>query len=221
MELLAVAGLCVQLGLVGAVMPCPLAANIAAVSFLARRVSSPAMVLLSGALFAAGQLAVYLLLGALIGWAAMAPHALGAFLQRYISRLIGPLMILAGIAVLQLIPLGRGLPVSRALRRAAESLGLAGAALLGVALALAFCPTTAMLFFGQVVPLAVRHGRYLLLPAAYGVGAAVPVIVTAWMLAFAANRIAALYHRLEAFEKWARRVTGCVLIAAGFYEMLA
>ena len=43
------------LGVLTSISPCPLATNIAAISFLGRRVGSPRAVLLSGLLYTAGR----------------------------------------------------------------------------------------------------------------------------------------------------------------------
>ena len=51
------------LGLLTAISPCPLATNIAAVGYLARRVDDRRAVLRNGLLYTLGRLAAYTLLG--------------------------------------------------------------------------------------------------------------------------------------------------------------
>ena len=54
------------LGILTSISPCPLAANITAVSFVARRVGSPLRVLLAGLLYTLGRAITYLVLGVLL-----------------------------------------------------------------------------------------------------------------------------------------------------------
>jgi cytochrome c biogenesis protein CcdA len=95
-----------------------------------------------------------------------------------------------------------------------------GAGILGLVFALAFCPVSAGLFFGGLVPLAVEQNSPLLLPLVYGIGTALPVIVFAALLAAGARRLGEALDRVQVFERWARRVTALVFIAVGIYETL-
>jgi cytochrome c-type biogenesis protein len=92
--------------------------------------------------------------------------------------------------------------------------------MLGAVFALSFCPVSAALFFGSLLPMAVKAESSILLPAIYGVGTGVPVLLFAVLIASGAHRIAAAYDRLTAFEKWARRITGTVFILVGIYYSL-
>jgi cytochrome c-type biogenesis protein len=205
------------LGLQTALSPCPLTGNIAAMSFLARRVDRPMRVLGAGLLFAAGQMLAYSALAGLIVSALIADSDIATALQRYVSRLAGPLLVATGVFVLGLVPLPVNVGVSERLRLRAEGLGLAGALVFGVLLALAFCPTTAALYFGQLIPMSIRVQSSVLLPATFALGATLPVLVFAFLIAFAANRVGTAFGRLAAFERWFRGFTGVLLIAAGVY----
>lgn len=208
------------LGLQTAMSPCPLTANIAAMSFLARRVDRPMRVLFAGVLFALGQMLAYSILAGLIVSALMADSDIAALLQRYVSKLAGPLLIATGVFVLGLVPLPVHIGVSECLRLRAEKLGLLGALAFGILLALAFCPTTAALYFGQLIPLSIRLHSPMLLPAAFALGAALPVLLFAFLLAFAANRVGSAFGKLAVLEHWFRRITGALLVGAGVYLTL-
>lgn len=60
--------------------------------------------------------------------------------------------------------------------RIIERVSPAGAFLLGMALALAFCPESAVFYFGMMLPLSIAHNQPLLFPALYAVAASVPVV---------------------------------------------
>ena len=208
------------LGLQTAMSPCPLTANIAAMSFLARRVDRPLRVLSAGLLFALGQMLAFSALAGLIVSALLADSDIAAALQRYVSKLAGPLLIATGVFVLGLLPLPVNVGVSERLRLRAEKLGLLGALIFGILLALAFCPTTAALYFGQLIPMSIKFHSSVLLPATFAFGAALPVLIFAFLIAFAANRVGAAFGKLAAFERWFRRLTGTLLILAGVYLTL-
>ena len=86
------------LGILTAISPCPLATNIAAVSFISRATGTPRKVLLSGFAYAAGRVAAYVLLAALLLSGLLASGTVARALQRYLSVALGPLLILIGVA---------------------------------------------------------------------------------------------------------------------------
>ena len=110
--------------------------------------------------------------------------------------------------------------MSEKLAARAERLGLLGAGLLGMLFALAFCPVSAALFFGSLFTLALRHSSPVLLPALYGLGTALPVVVFAVLIALSANLVGRFFKKLSAFEWWARRATGAVFVLAGIHLSL-
>jgi cytochrome c-type biogenesis protein len=215
------AGSAAWLGVLASICPCPLATNIAAISFLARRVQRPRAVLLSGLLYTAGQAAAYVGLGAILVAGLTASADVSLFLQKYVSRLLGPVLILAGMAILGL--LGERLSISLAGLGAQERArrgGAGWAAAMGILLALSFCPGTAAIFFGGLVPLATAQQSRVLLPLAYGLGAAAPVAAVAFLAAYAAGAMGKAFNRLRQFERWARAITGAIFILVGIYYSL-
>ena len=52
-----------------------------------------------------------------------------------------------------------------------------------MAFALAFCPVSAALYFGSLIPLAVQSKSAVVLPTVYGIGTALPVFVFAVIIA--------------------------------------
>ncbi len=91
------------LGILTSISPCPLATNIAAVSYVGRHVGKPGTTLLAGALYSAGRIVAYVVLGAAAVWSLMSVVAASSFLQGTFSRLLGPLLILVGLLLLGII----------------------------------------------------------------------------------------------------------------------
>lgn len=222
-ELVLAIGSALWLGVLTSLSPCPLATNIAAVSFLGRRVDSPLMVLGGGLLYALGRTAAYVALGTLLLAGLMSAPGLSSFLQRHMSRLVGPLLILVGLFLLEALSLR--LPARTAsggrLRDRLASRGMWGAAPLGALFALSFCPVSAALFFGSLVPLALQAQSPVLIPTTYGAGTALPVVLFAVSIALGARGLGLALKRLALIERWSRRVMAVIFIGVGVYMTLA
>lgn len=209
------------LGILTSISPCPLATNITAISYIGKRVDRPRLVLAAGLLYTLGRMAAYIALALLILSSLASVPALSTFLQRYMNILLGPLLILAGMVLLEMVPVvfaGSGL--SEKMQARADRGGIWGAGLLGVVFALSFCPVSAALFFGSLVPLAVNHGSPVIMPCLYGLGTALPVVFFSLLLAFSAHRLSRAFNMLTRFEKWARRGTGALFLLVGIWFCL-
>ena len=155
---IAAAGAAFWLGVLTSMSPCLLATNVAAISFLARKVERPRYVVASGACYMLGQSVAFVLLAMLIVSSLVSGPMISHWLQKYSYRLLGPVLVLAAIFLLDLIELKpRGGRLKRWAQQWAADEGFWVAALLGLAFAMSFCPTTAALFFGSLIPLAVAH----------------------------------------------------------------
>jgi cytochrome c-type biogenesis protein len=209
------------LGILTSISPCPLATNIAAISYIARRVDSPRAVLASGALYTLGRTITYVALGVLLVYSLVSAPVVSHALQKYIGKIIGPLLVIVGMFLVGLIRIGwtGGGPI-RGIEDRASRMGTWGAGLLGMAFALAFCPVSAALYFGSLIPLAVQSESAVLLPTVYGIGTALPVFVFAVIIAVSARSIGRVFTAVTRVERWARLVTGIVIIGAGIYLSL-
>ncbi|MCK4607216.1 MAG: sulfite exporter TauE/SafE family protein, partial [candidate division Zixibacteria bacterium] len=197
------------LGILTSISPCPLATNIAAVSYIGRRVDRPLLVLASGIIYTIGRTLTYVGLGMLIVTSILAIPEVAMFLQQYMGKALGPVLIVVGLFLLGLFQFR--LPdvnISQGLQRRVEERGLWGAGVLGLLFALSFCPVSAALFFGSLIPLAVEHESGVLMPTVYGIGTALPVVVFAALIASGARFVGTVFNCLTQFEKWARRITG-------------
>ncbi len=210
------------LGILTSISPCPLATNIAAISFVGQRVGSPFRVFLTGLLYTAGRTLTYLLLGALLVASLLSAPSVSHLLQKYMNKVLGPILILVGMILVELIQLNfSGASVSERVQKRIEALGMWGALLLGVIFALSFCPTSAALFFGALIPIALRYESGITIPSAYGIATGLPVLIFAVLIALGAKWVGQAYSKLVPFEQWARRITGGIFIAVGIYYCLA
>jgi cytochrome c biogenesis protein CcdA len=209
------------LGILTSISPCPLATNIAAVSFIGRRIGRTRVVFLTGLLYTLGRILAYVALGSLLVTSVLSIPQLAYFLQKYMNKILGPILIFVGMILLELISINISGPgLSERMQKRVEILGIWGAALLGIVFALSFCPTSAALFFGSLIPLAVKYKSGFTLPALYGLGTGLPVLLFAVLIAFGAQSVGKAFNKLTQFECWIRRITGVIFIVIGIYFCL-
>ena len=217
-EGLAGAATAVWLGILTAISPCPLATNLAAVSFIGRDVGRPGRVVVSGLAYALGRSFAYVGIAALVVASVLTIPGVSWFLQEQANRVLGPLLIVIGIVVLGWIripmPSAR---IGEALQKRAATGGILGAGLLGMLFALSFCPVSAGLFFGSLIPLSVNARSPVALPALFGIGTGLPVLACAIPIALGAGFVGRAFDALTGIERWARPVTGAIFILAGIY----
>lgn len=209
------------LGILTSISPCPLATNIAAISYISRNVEDKRSVLFSGILYTGGRLLTYLILGIILVTSLLSISELSIFLQKYMNRLLGPVLIIAGMFLLELIRIiPKSSVVSDKMQKRISGWGKWGAFLLGILFALSFCPVSAALFFGSLIPLAVKHNSSYTLPAIYGLGTGLPVFIFAILISAGSKSISKIFTKLTNLELWFRRITGIIFILVGIYYTL-
>lgn len=206
------------LGILTTAGPCGLAANTAALLFIARAAGTPSRTLLAGALYTIGRAATYAAIGSAICLGLLSAPAAAAFLQKYVNLLLGPVLVLMGMAMCGMIRLPGGAlcAPSRLFEDDGPGRGLVASLILGVIFGLTLCPLAAVQFFGMIT-LALDRGSPWLLPALYGIGTGLPVLVFAAILAAGLQRAARASGGIAAFERRARPWTGAIFIALGLY----
>ncbi len=211
-------GTALWLGILTSISPCPLATNLAAVSYIGRELHSPWRPVISGILYALGRCLAYVALAWLIVRSLLEVPAVALFLQSTMNRILGPLLIVVGVFLLGpfRLPGLRGNWTARMGERVSRH-GIWGALLLGALFALSFCPVSAALYFGSLIPIAVEKQSAMILPLAYGIGTGLPVLVLAFALLGGLRAASLFFKRVSSWEKPARLMTGAVFIAAGVY----
>jgi cytochrome c-type biogenesis protein len=213
-------GWALWLGIFTSINPCPLATNVAAISYIGRRVSNSRQVLLSGLLYALGRTLVYLVLGVLLVESLLASNQVSSFLRGFMNELLGPVLILIAMFLLGMIEISFSGPgVSEKMQRRVDALGVWGALLLGILFALAFCPTSAALYL-KLIQDSTSLRSPVAMPSLYGLGTALPVVVFAVILAFSAKSLGKAFNRLAQIEWWVRLITGLLFLALGMYFTL-
>jgi cytochrome c biogenesis protein CcdA len=208
------------LGILTSISPCPLATNVAAISFLAKKITHPFFVLLSGIAYTLGRMVTYALLGFILINSIMGIPQVAQFLQKYMVKALGPILIITGLILLDVIKINfSGLSLSQKHHNKLAEAGALGSFLLGVVFALAFCPVSAALFFGSLIPLALQSKFGVMLPFIYGIGTGLPVLVFAIAIAAGVVSLSHWFHRLTKLEYYMRKATGIIFILVGIYYL--
>ena len=208
------------LGLMTAISPCPLATNISAIGYIGRDIEDRRRVFINGLVYTLGRAVSYTGIALIIYFGASQMDISGWF-QRWGEKLLGPALIIIGLFMLDFITIN--LPGAGSV---SEKLGERGrksylsALLLGMLFALAFCPYSGVIYFAMLIPMTVASPAGLYLPAIFAVATGIPVIIFAWLIAFAIGNVGKTYSRLKVFELWFRRVVAVLFIGGGIWYII-
>jgi cytochrome c biogenesis protein CcdA len=210
------------IGLLMTFSPCPLATNITAIAFISRKIGDSRHTLLVGSLYSLGRMAAYICLTALIVYAGLNIQAVSFFLQEYGEKLLGPFLVVMGILMLEIvdIPLPGGRGWLQKIELYLGEKGYLGGFLLGVVFALALCPFSAVLFFGMLIPIALKTGDALFVPAVFAIATALPVIIISLVLVQGINRVSGMMSVVQKMEKGVKLVVAAVFIVIGLYYIV-
>ena len=205
-------------GVITSVSPCPLATNLAALTYISKHSGSHKLAVLGhGLLYALGRALAYIVIGFLLVKSLLSAPAFSFFMQKYGNQALSPILVLAGMYMLDMFGRGfEGFNVFDMSKFKAKA-GALSSLLMGLLFALAFCPISAALYFGVIIPLSAGNSAPFVLPLLYGLGTALPVIGLAVALDFGFKKVSALTGLAGKFEKYAKPSTGWVFIAAGAY----
>jgi cytochrome c biogenesis protein CcdA len=207
------------IGLMTALSPCPLATNITAIAYASKKIGDGKKTLWTGFVYTLGRMFTYVLLASLIVYVGINVQAISLFLQKYGERILGPLLILIGLMMLNIIKLP-SLKSGERMDKLKEKLsekGYFGAFLLGVLFALAFCPFSAVLFFGMLIPLSLKYSDGILIPSVFALATGLPVIIFAFILTFSVSKLGNIMGKVQTFEKYARYSIALVFVIVGIY----
>ena len=208
------------LGLMTSISPCPLATNITAVGFISRDIKNRHRVFVNGLVYTFGRAITYTIIPMII-YLGADQFELSGFFQKYGEKFLGPLLIIIGFFMLDVIKLK--FPVIGSLTSKMNKKtqwSYFDVILLGILFAMAFCPYSGVLFFGMLVPMTVSSVSGLFLPIFFALATGIPVIIFAWIIAYAVSGIGNIYNKVKIFELWFRRVIAFLFVTVGIYYLI-
>lgn len=208
------------LGLMTAISPCPLATNITAIGFISRDIDNRKRVFVNGLIYTLGRAISYTGLAFIIYFGVSQINVSRLF-QAWGEKILAPLLIIIGLLMLNVIKIK-----FPGFSRLTEKIGNEGKGsirstlLLGIVFALAFCPSSGVLYFAILIPMTVASASGLYLPVVFAFATGLPVIIFAWLLAYSAGSVGRVYNHLKISELWFRRVVAVLFIGVGIYYLI-
>ena len=212
------------LGLLVALNPCQLAINLSALTYLSNRSDEHHPLMPKGLLYVLGRSITYAVLGivlAILIKKGMDIDGVKMLMGKGESLLPYIFFILGAYLLYRLFHHhdhhGED---CHSCGKTIKKSGPYGALALGLMLAMAFCPETAIMYFGMLLPLSVANSFGWLAPIMFAIGAALPVLVMTFLFAKASEQA----HRFELcfknFQQWANGIFGVAFIVAGIIMLV-
>lgn len=211
------------LGLLGATSPCQFSTNTGAIALITKSGLNKRKILFSVLGYVTGKVIAYSLIGSII-------ILLGANLQKVsipvievVRKLLGPMLVITGLYLLNWLPLRIQFILKTKVTRkfrVTRNYFLTSLSMGGF-LALAFCPTLYLLFFGIVLPLGLNNSGGVAFPAVFALGSSVPLILFVLILIFCSELIVkTLAPRINKLNSYLKVVAGALFILAGVNDIL-
>jgi len=207
------------LGLLTAISPCPMATNITAIGFIGKDLGNRNRVFFNGLIYTLGRTLSYTVLALILFYSADQFNISSVFQQNG-QKIIGPLLLIIGIFMLGIIKLN--FPAFNKILERFQSrtkFNYWDVFLLGIIFALAFCPYSGVLYFGMLIPLTISTSG-LHLPVVFAIATGIPVIIFAWLIAYAVSGVGTAYKKIKTFEFWFRKAVAAIFIAIGIYYII-
>lgn len=206
------------LGLITSLGPCTLSTNIAAIGFISKHARNKKRVLVGGLVYTAGRAFTYTIVASLLYFGANALPVAG-ILSRYGEKLIGPLLLVIGLVMLDLLPISFPSFTKLSDRIEQQDRGrFLQEFLLGAVFALAFCSYSGVMYFGLLIPMSITHASGLILPVLFACGTGVIVVIFTVFIAFAFSGLNQWFLRIKNFEIWLRRMIAFLFIGIGVWK---
>ncbi len=97
--------------------------------------------------------------------------------------------------------------------------GVLGGLPLGALFALGFCPYSAMLFFVVLIPIALKAGEGVALPAVFAIGTGLPVLIFGTLISLGVASVSKWLNAISRADKIIRIIVAIVFIGVGAYYL--
>ena len=190
---------------------CPLMANLAAITYVSKN-SKRKSIILHGLFYSLGRILSYTAIALLVYFGLSSFNF--SFLTQYGEMIAGMVLIISGIVMFVLANKDDD-EKEQEIKDTTVSKGYLGSLSLGIVLSLAFCPHSAALFFGILIPLTIKSAAGLLLPPVFAIGASLPIIIFSLFLSYNTEKIESIFDKMEKLEKPLRYLTAIMFLITG------
>ena len=213
------------LGLLVALNPCQLAINLSALTYLNNRSDKQHPLMPKGMIYITGRSITYAVLGIILTILIQQGMNIDGVkpLMSKGEALLPYIFIIIGVYLLYRLfhhhdHHGEDChSCGKTIKRS----GPLGALALGLMLAMAFCPETAIMYFGVLLPLSVANVFGWIAPLTFAIGAALPVIAMVYLLSKATEKARQFEATFKHFQQWANGIFGLAFITAGIILLVA
>lgn len=204
------------LGLIGALAPCQLTGNISAITFYGNRSLQTSQYWGDVIFFILGKIAVFSGLGFLVWVVGQNFEQNITIIFPFFRKIIGPFLILLGLFLLGYIQLNIINKVSSRIPLRLKS-GKTGSFIMGASFSIAFCPTMFVLFFVTLMPVVLTSSYGIFLPAVFGIGTSIPVIIIIGSISFL-GLSGTLLKKSKKIGRGIQSIAGVVLVLFGILD---
>lgn len=206
------------LGLLVALNPCIFTTNVVVLGLIAREAGSARKTFWRGVIYALGRLTMYSLLGIACIFAVKSGFNILGFesiISRYGEYILVPALIGFGLLFIFGNHLHLHVSDTEAKKHGEKMKGSLKAFVLGLTFALVFCPVSAAMYFGILLPMSVIESNGYFYPLFFSLSAGIVVAAMAWAIAFGLTRLQPIVKWMGAIQKRANLVIGILLVVAG------
>ena len=212
------------IGLLVALNPCQLAINLSALTYLNNRSNKQHPLMSKGLLYIFGRSITYAVLGIILATLiqqGMNIDGVQSLMSKGETLLPYLLFILGAYLLYRLFHHHEHHGDDcHSCGKTIKKSGPYGALALGLMLAMAFCPETAIMYFGMLLPLSVANSFGWLAPIMFALGAALPVFVMAYLFSKASEQAHRFELSFKNFQRWANGIFGIAFIVGGIIMLV-
>ncbi len=220
-ELLVCATTAYLIGLGTALHPCPLSTNLTMFALLSSWATYSSKRVLYLLAFITAYVLCLMLLVTVLAQGFLAFDELARMTQSFSRHFMGPVLILVGMMQTGLLSWQQSQFDTYWAKIEKRKPHIARAALLGFFFALAFCPATAALFFGVLLPLAISQEAVYIVALCYGLGVLTPLLVLLWVVLRSVQSIDRAHGQERVFAKRCSLFFGSMLILTGLVLLVS
>lgn len=206
------------LGLIGALAPCQLTGNISAITFYGNRSLQTSRYWGDVIFFILGKIAVFTGLGLLVWMVGQSFQQNLTLIFPFFRKIIGPFLILLGLFLLGYIKLNIISKISNRIPLKFKS-GRTGSFIMGASFSIAFCPTMFVLFFVTLMPVVLTSAYGFFLPAVFGIGTSIPVLIFIGAISFLGLN-GSLLKKSKKIGRGIQSTAGVILILFGILDIV-
>lgn len=201
------------LGFLTSITPCVLTADVAVLSYTTKKSNNSEYILFSSLLYMFGRAFVYTIISIILSISIDNIDLVSSFLQNKLNLILGFILIIVGLALLNLINLEfLHFSFVNKIKEKSDSSKYLGSFILGILFAGMFCPVTASLFISNFL----QNQKSFLSFIIYGLMTGLPTLILG-LIVIATKNIGKIYKFIEIFEKYSSKITGAIFLLMGIF----